>query len=51
MDMRVDAQMAEILAVAMALKIAKDEIEKIGGKEKPSRVVVSSSSREALLRV
>ncbi|RDW77897.1 hypothetical protein BP5796_05749 [Coleophoma crateriformis] len=49
----VDIQMAEILAVAMALKIAKDECDKLtlAGTERPSKVVVYSSSIDALLRI
>ena len=47
----VDTQMAEILAVAMALKIAKDECDKLAEIERPSKVVVYSSARDALLRI
>ena len=39
------------MAVAMALKIAKDECEKLAGIERPSKVVVYSSARDALLRI
>jgi hypothetical protein len=46
----VDTQMAEILAVAMALRIAKDECDKLAETERPSKVVIYSSARDALMR-
>jgi hypothetical protein len=47
----VDTQMAEILAVAMALKIAEDECDKLAEMERPSKVVIYSSARDALMRI
>jgi hypothetical protein len=47
----VDTQIAEVLAVAMALRIAKDECDKLAGMERPSKVVVYSSARDALIRI
>ena len=42
--------MAEILAVAMSLKITKDECDKLAKIKRPSKVVVYSSARDAILR-
>jgi hypothetical protein len=47
----VDTQMVKILAVAMALRVAKDECDKLAETERPSKVVIYSSSREALMRI
>lgn len=46
-----NAQVAEILAVSMALQIAKDECYKLETTERPSMVVVYSCSKDALLRM
>lgn len=43
--------MAEILAVAMALRIAKYVCDKLAGTERPSKVVVYSSARDALMAI
>jgi hypothetical protein len=47
----IDTQMAEYLAVAMALKVAKDECDKLAKIEMPSKVVVYSNASDALLRM
>jgi hypothetical protein len=47
----VDLQIAEILAVAMALKIAKSECHKLSEIERPSKVVIFSSAKDALLGI
>lgn len=47
----VDPQIAEILAVAMALKIAKYECDKLAEIERPSKVVIYSSAKDALLGI
>lgn len=47
----VDPQIAEILAVAMALKIAKYECNKLAEIERPSKVVIYSSAKDALLGI
>jgi hypothetical protein len=46
-----DTQMAEFLAVAMALQVAKGECDKLAWSEAPSKVVIYSSARDALLRM
>jgi hypothetical protein len=43
--------MTELLAVAVTLKVAKDECEKLAGTEMPAKVVVYSSAKDALLRM
>ncbi len=47
----VDTQMVEILTVAMALRIANGECDKLAETERPSKVVIYSSVREALMRI
>jgi hypothetical protein len=51
MHQKVDAQMAELLAAASALRIAKEKCEELGESERPSKVVVYSSSNDALVRI
>lgn len=47
----ISAQMAEILAVFMALQIAEEGCEKLAKVERPGMVVVYSSARDALPRI
>jgi hypothetical protein len=47
----VSIQIAEILALAMALRIAREECEKLDVSNRPSKVVFCSSARNALVRI